>query len=60
MHVEDVVVRTLVGIVVSVLLWPRGATAAVSKAINEARGVGAKFLKEAVLSSSTSGGSPTA
>jgi len=39
----------LVGIVVSVLLWPRGATATVSKAIEEARAVGAKFLKAAVL-----------
>src|SRR6476659_7159661 len=48
-RVEDVVVGALVGIVVSVLLWPRGATAAVSKAIDEARAVGAKFLKEAVL-----------
>ena len=48
-RVEDVVVGALVGIVVSVLLWPRGATAAVSKAIEEARAVGAKFLKEAVL-----------
>jgi uncharacterized membrane protein YccC len=48
-RVEDVVVGALVGIVVSVLLWPRGATAAVSKAIEEARAVGAKFLKAAVL-----------
>ena len=48
-RVEDVVVGALVGIVVSVLLWPRGATAAVSKAIDEARAVGAKFLKAAVL-----------
>jgi uncharacterized membrane protein YccC len=48
-RVEDVVVGALVGIVVSVLLWPRGASAAVSKAIEEARSVGAKFLKEAVL-----------
>jgi uncharacterized membrane protein YccC len=48
-RVEDVVVGALVGIVVSVLLWPRGASAAVSKAIEDARSVGAKFLKEAVL-----------
>jgi uncharacterized membrane protein YccC len=48
-RVEDVVVGALVGIVVSVLLWPRGATAAVSTAIEEARAVGAKFLKAAVL-----------
>jgi uncharacterized membrane protein YccC len=48
-RVEDVVVGALVGIVVSVLLWPRGATAAVSKAIADARAIGAKFLTEAVL-----------
>jgi uncharacterized membrane protein YccC len=48
-RVEDVVVGALVGIMVSILLWPRGATAAVSKAIEDARAVGAKFLKEAVL-----------
>jgi uncharacterized membrane protein YccC len=48
-RVEDVVVGAMVGIVVSVLLWPRGATAAVSKAIEDARTVGAKFLKAAVL-----------
>lgn len=48
-RVEDVVVGALVGIVVSVLLWPRGATAAVSKAIDDARTAGAEFLKAAVL-----------
>ena len=48
-RVEDVVVGALVGIVVSVLLWPRGATAAVSTAIEEARVVGAEFLRAAVL-----------
>jgi uncharacterized membrane protein YccC len=48
-RVEDVVVGAMVGIVVSVLLWPRGATAAVSKSIEEARAVGVKFLTEAVL-----------
>jgi uncharacterized membrane protein YccC len=47
-RVEDVVVGALVGIVVSVLLWPRGATARVSKAIDDARTVGAKFLIAAV------------
>lgn len=48
-RVEDVVVGALVGIVVSTLLWPRGATARVAKAIDDARAVGAKFLKAAVL-----------
>src|SRR5205823_14074047 len=45
----EVVVGALVGSVVSVLLWPRGATAAVFKAIDDARAVGAEFLKAAVL-----------
>jgi uncharacterized membrane protein YccC len=48
-RVEDVAVGAMVGIVVSVLLWPRGATAAVSKAIEEAKTVGAALLKAAVL-----------
>lgn len=48
-RVEDVVVGALVGIVVSVLLWPRGATASVAKAIERARHVGAQFLEAAVL-----------
>lgn len=48
-RVEDVVVGALVGIVVSILLWPRGATAAVSLAIDDARAVGAEFLQAAVL-----------
>ncbi|QZH61970.1 FUSC family protein [Mycolicibacterium farcinogenes] len=48
-RVEDVVVGALVGIVASVLLWPRGATASVAKAIDEARAVGAQFLNAAVL-----------
>jgi Fusaric acid resistance protein-like len=47
-RVEDVVVGALVGIVVSVLLWPRGAAAAMSNAITEARAVGAEFLKAGV------------
>ncbi|KWX23434.1 FUSC family protein [Mycolicibacterium wolinskyi] len=48
-RVEDVVVGALVGIVVSVLLWPRGAKASVANAIDQARAVGAEFLKAAVL-----------
>jgi len=48
-RVEDVVVGAMVGIAVSVLLWPRGASSAVSTAVEEARSVGAKFLKAAVL-----------
>jgi uncharacterized membrane protein YccC len=48
-RVEDVVVGALVGVMVSVLLWPRGATATVSKAIDNAYAVGSQFLKAAVL-----------
>jgi Fusaric acid resistance protein family len=48
-RVQDVVVGALVGVVVSVLLWPRGATARVSKAIDGARAAGAKLLKASVL-----------
>ena len=35
-RVEDVVVGAMVGVVVSLLLWPRGASATVSKAIDAA------------------------
>jgi hypothetical protein len=47
-RVEDVLVGALVGVIVSMLLWPRGATALVSTAIANARTVGATFLKAAV------------
>ncbi|MBU9762288.1 FUSC family protein [Mycobacterium sp. TNTM28] len=48
-RVEDVVVGALVGIAMSLLLWPRGATASVSTAVDRARQAGARFLKAAVL-----------
>jgi uncharacterized membrane protein YccC len=48
-RVEDVVVGALVGVMVSILLWPHGARARVSKTIDDACAVGAKFLKVAVL-----------
>ena len=47
-RVEDVLVGALVGVVVSVLLWPRGASSAVSKAIDAAAAVGATYLQAAV------------
>ncbi|MGE2691946.1 FUSC family protein [Mycolicibacterium pulveris] len=47
-RVEDVVVGALVGIMVSVLLWPRGAAARVSTTIDRAFSLGAAFLKAAV------------
>ena len=48
-RVEDVVVGALVGMVVSVLLWPRGATASGAQAVDESRAVFAKYLEAAVL-----------
>lgn len=47
-RVEDVVVGALVGVMVSVLLWPRGATATVARAIDRAYAVGTQFLTAAV------------
>ncbi|MCV7278803.1 FUSC family protein [Mycolicibacterium flavescens] len=47
-RVEDVAVGALVGVMVSVLLWPRGARTRVSRAIDEAFTVGAQFLTAAV------------
>ncbi len=48
-RIEDVIIGALVGAVVSVLLWPRGARTRVSNAIDESFAVGAKFLTAAVL-----------
>ncbi|BCI50804.1 fusaric acid resistance protein [Mycolicibacterium litorale] len=48
-RVEDVVLGALVGATVSLLLWPRGASATVSAAVREACAVGAEFLRAAVL-----------
>ncbi len=47
-RVEDVVVGALVGVMVSVLLWPRGATASATAAVESARGVFAQYLEAAV------------
>jgi hypothetical protein len=47
-RVEDVVVGATVGVVVSLLLWPRGASATVSKAIDAACAVGSTYLRAAV------------
>lgn len=48
-RVEDVFVGALVGVSVSLLLWPRGATASVTRAIDSARGISARYLRAAVL-----------
>ncbi|MET0474470.1 MAG: FUSC family protein [Mycobacterium sp.] len=47
-RVEDVIVGALVGAVVSLLLWPRGAAARVSRAIDAAIEAGATYLTVAV------------
>jgi hypothetical protein len=48
-RIEDVVVGALVGVIVSVLLWPRGARASVQSAIDAAYTVGSRYLKAAIL-----------
>ncbi len=48
-RVEDVVIGALVGVVVSVLLWPRGAAAAVNRSLDAARVAGTAYMKAAVL-----------
>ena len=47
-RVEDVVVGALVGVVVSLLLWPRGAAARVSRTVDAAIAAGATYLTVAV------------
>lgn len=47
-RVEDVAVGAAVGMGVSLLLWPRGATAAVSALIDAARDVNVRYLQAAV------------
>ena len=48
-RIEDVVVGASVGVVVSLLLWPRGAKTAVQQAVDTAREVGSRYLRAAVL-----------
>lgn len=48
-RIEDVVVGASVGVVVSLLLWPRGAKTSVQRAIDAACAVGARYLRVAVL-----------
>lgn len=47
-RVEDVVVGAMVGAVVSLLLWPRGAAVRVSRAVDAAIAAGATYLTVAV------------
>lgn len=48
-RMQDVILGALVGVVVSLLLWPRGATASVTSAIDSARSIFAQYLRVAVL-----------
>ncbi len=47
-RIEDVVVGAVAGLVVSLLLWPRGATASVNASIESARGTFSRYLKAGV------------
>jgi len=47
-RLEDVAAGALVGIVVSLLLWPRGAAAVVHRALDRSRTVGVRYLDAAV------------
>jgi hypothetical protein len=48
-RIEDVTAGAAVAAVVSVLLWPRGATASVSAAIDTAIDLGSRYLRAAAL-----------
>jgi uncharacterized membrane protein YccC len=48
-RIEDITAGAAVAVVVSVLLWPRGATASVSAAIDAAIALGSRYLHAAVL-----------
>jgi Fusaric acid resistance protein-like len=48
-RIEDITAGAAVTVVVSVLLWPRGATASVSIAIDAAIELGSRYLRAAVL-----------
>lgn len=57
LRIEDVALGATVGIVASLLLWPRGATAAISEVIRTALQANARYLNAAVLH--VTGGAPT-
>jgi hypothetical protein len=48
-RIEDITAGAAVAVVVSVVLWPRGATASVSAAIDAAIDLGSHYLRAAVL-----------
>ena len=47
-RIEDVLVGALVGVAVSLVLWPRAGAAAVQRAIDGALGAGSRYLAAAV------------
>ena len=47
-RIEDIALGGLVGLVVSALMWPQGAAAAVQRAVDGALRVGARYLNAAV------------
>jgi uncharacterized membrane protein YccC len=47
-RIEDIVLGAMVGLTASLLLWPRGATAAVQRAIDAALEVSSRYLDVAV------------
>jgi hypothetical protein len=49
LRIEDITAGAAVAVVVSLLLWPRGATASVYAAIGTAVEVGSRYLQAAVL-----------
>src|SRR5262249_13411319 len=49
LRIEDVTVGAGIAVVVSLLLWPRGATASVYPTIDAALDVGSRYLQAAVL-----------
>jgi uncharacterized membrane protein YccC len=49
LRIEDIAMGAAVGMGASLLLWPRGATAAVSALIGAARDVNVRYLQAAVL-----------
>jgi Fusaric acid resistance protein-like len=49
LRIEDIAMGAAVGLAVSLLLWPRGATAAVSALIEAALDVNVRYLQAAVL-----------
>ncbi|WP_156686433.1 FUSC family protein [Mycobacterium sp. Marseille-P9652] len=49
LRIEDIAVGAAVGLGVSLLLWPRGATAAVAALIDAALAVNVRYLRAAVL-----------